>query len=101
METADTLQTARQSQKYFPPQAVLVIVHELLRSASLFSSDSHRAKAAGPQRPTFADASGTAGDSVQDSKQNSQTAEDMAEGGTHRVNTSRTRSLDRPCQAQK
>lgn len=101
MEIADTLQTTGQSQKYFPPQLVLVIVHELLRPASLFSSDSRRAKAAGPHRPTFADASGTAGDSVQGSKQNSRTAVDMAEGGMHRVSTSQTRRLDRPRQTQK
>lgn len=49
METVDTLQTSGQSQKYFPAQLVAIIIHELFGPACLFSSDSHRAEAAGSQ----------------------------------------------------
>lgn len=89
METVDTLQTSGQSQKYFPAQLVVIIVHELFRPACLFSSDSHRAKAAGPWRLAFADVSWTAGNSVQDLQQNS-TAVDTVQEGVHRVNISQS-----------
>lgn len=49
METVETLQTSGQSQKYFPAQLVVIIIHELFGPARLSSSDSHSAEAAGPQ----------------------------------------------------
>lgn len=74
----------RTKPKIFPAQLVLIIVHELFRSACLFSSDSRRAKAAGPQRPAFAD---SACNSVQDSQQDSRT---VVQEGVHRVNISQS-----------